>query len=313
MINNFYQIKLFEIILFTINIKEENEYFIPKDIKRIIIKYNNIYKLIKETGKRKIDILIYQFPIYENIEKLNKLKYKSDFLSPSKLFILDILLMDNFISYDYNFIIQSDLSSKTILMIGRASDKLKRFELGIKAMKYIIQEIHNSKLKIISDILDTDCLQNLKLKLNLEKYINFTGYTSTPEIYFKNSSLHIFPSISDCFPMVLCETKVYGIPNFLIGIDYVKMSKGGTIILYDDSPEHISKEAIKILRNYKYRKKLGKEARESMIKFKNESLLNRWVKLILSIFNGEEYYQKFINQDRNISEKNSLNIIAAFD
>jgi hypothetical protein len=46
-----------------------------------------------------------------------------------------------------------------------------------------------------------------------------------------------------------------------------------------------------------------------MIKFKNESLLNRWVKLILSIFNGEEYYQKFINQDRNISEKNSLNII----
>jgi hypothetical protein len=58
MINNFYQIKLFEIILFTINIKEENEYFIPKDIKRIIIKYNNIYKLIKETGKRKIDILI---------------------------------------------------------------------------------------------------------------------------------------------------------------------------------------------------------------------------------------------------------------
>ena len=222
---------------------------------------------------------------------------------------INMVLMDNFISYDYNFIIQSDLSSKTILMIGRASDKLKRFELGIKAMKYIIQEIPNCELKIISDILDTDCLQNLKLKLNLEKYINFTGYTSTPEIYFKNSSLHIFPSISECFPMVLCETKIYGIPNILIGIDYVKMSKGGTIILYDDSPEHISKEAIKILRNYKYRKKLGKEARESMRQFKNELLLKRWVKLILSIFNDDEYYQKFINQDRNISEKNSLNII----
>ena len=217
--------------------------------------------------------------------------------------------MDNFISYEYNCIIQSDLSSKTILMIGRANDKLKRFELGIKAMKYIIQEIPNCEIKIISDLLDIDYLQNLKLKLNLDKNINFTGYTSTPEIYFKNSSLHIFPSISECFPMVLCETKIYGIPNILIGIDYVKMSKGGTIILYDDSPEHISKETIKILKNFKYRKKLGKEARESMRKFKNEIVLKRWIKLILSIFNGDEYYQKFINEEINISEKSSLNII----
>ena len=189
-------------------------------------------------------------------------------------------------------------------MIGRASDKLKRFDLGIMSMKYIIQEIPDCELKIITDLLDIDYLQNLTQKLNLGKYINFIGFTSTPEIYFKNSSLHLFPSISECFPMVLCETKIYGIPNILIGFDYVKMAKGGTIILYDDSPESIN-----ILRNVYYRKKLGKEARKSMKKFKNELLLKRWVKLILSIFKGDEYYQKFKNQDRKISENKSLNII----
>ena len=181
MINNFYRIKIFEIILFTINIKEENEYYIPKDIKRITIKYNNLEKLIKEAAKRMIDILIYQFPIYEDIEILNKLKnikvifylhqcflywiyynyfvfkhlyktyqtlkyvislipFENDYLF--KKWNIRSILMDNFISYDYNFIIQSDLSSKTILMIGRASDKLKRFELGIKAMKYIIYKLN---------------------------------------------------------------------------------------------------------------------------------------------------------------------------
>ena len=133
-------------------------------------------------------------------------------------------------------------------MIGRASDKLKRFDLGIMSMKYIIQEIPDCELKIITDLLDIDFLQNLKQKLNLGKHINFIEFTSTPEIYFKNSSLHLFPSISECFPMVLCETKIYGIPNILIGLDYVKMAKGGTIILYDDSPESISRESIYIVK-----------------------------------------------------------------
>jgi glycosyltransferase involved in cell wall biosynthesis len=347
-INNFNQIKIFDIILFTVNKHEENEYIIPKDIKRIIIQHYNLDTLIKEASKRMIDILIYQFPVYEQIERLNKLKnikvifylhqsflywiyynyflfinlyktyqtlkyvislipFENDYLF--KKWDISSILMDNFISYEYNSIIQSDLSSKIILMIGRASDKLKRFYIGIMSMKYIIQEIPDCELKIITDLSDIDYLQNLKQKLNLEKHINFIGFTSTPEIYFKNSSLHLFPSISECFPMVLCETKIYGIPNILIGLDYVKMAKGGTIILYDDSPESISRESIYILKNSYYRKKLGKEARKSMKKFKNELLLKRWVKLILSIFKGDEYYQNFKNQDRKISENKSLNII----
>ena len=74
MVNNLYQIKLFDIILFTVNKQEENEYFIPKGIKRIIIQHYNLDILIKEANKRMIDILIYQFPVYEQIERLNKLK-----------------------------------------------------------------------------------------------------------------------------------------------------------------------------------------------------------------------------------------------
>ena len=44
--------------------------------------------------------------------------------------------MNNYISYDYDLVIPSDLSSKIILMLGRADDKLKRFDLGIKSMIY---------------------------------------------------------------------------------------------------------------------------------------------------------------------------------
>ena len=158
-------------------------------------------------------------------------------------------------------------------MIGRANDRLKRFELGIQAMVYIMKEVPSCEMKIITDLKDTNYLQILIKNLNLERNIKFIGFTSIVELYFKNTSLHIFPSISECFPMVLCETKIYGIPNILIGIDYVNMAKKGTVILYDDSPKSIAKEAIKILKNENYRRKLGKEARNSMKKFKNKLLL----------------------------------------
>ena len=70
--------------------------------------------------------------------------------------------------------------------------------------------------------------------------IKFVGYTSTPEIYFKDASLHIFPTIAEAFPMVLSETKIYGIPNILVGIDYVSASKEGVVIVYDDNPKIIA-------------------------------------------------------------------------
>jgi glycosyltransferase involved in cell wall biosynthesis len=130
-----------------------------------------------------------------------------------------------------------------------------------------------------------------------------------PEIHFKNASLHIFPSISESFGMVLSETKIYGIPNILIGLDYLSISHGGTIIVYDDNPESIAKEAIKILNNYTYRQKLGKEARRSMLNFRNKLILKRWNQLILSIYNGDNYYQILRNKGPKVSENYSIELI----
>ena len=348
MINNFYNIKIFDLYLFTINDKEENEYIIPKDIKRIVVKNYDINILIKLIKKKMIDILIYQFPIYEQMKILNNLKkikiifyihqcflywfykdyilfkflykvyqnlkyivslvpFENDYLF--KKWGIRSILMDNFITYQYNFVIPSDLSSKTILMLGRANDILKRFDLGIKAMKYILKEIPECEMKIISEIKDINNLNILIKNLNLKKIIKFVGYSATPEIYYKNSSLHIFPSISECFPMVLCETKIYGIPNILVGIDYVSISKGGTIIIFDDSPLSIAKEAIAILKNEKYKRKLSKEAKRSMKKFRNELLRNKWIKLILSIYNGDLFYKNLIKEDLKIQKNEAIDLI----
>ena len=54
---------------------------------------------------------------------------------------------------------------------------------------------------------------------------------------------------------------------------------------------------------------MGKEARESMRKFKNELTTKKWVKIILSIYNGDEYYNKIREEDEKLSEKDAKNIL----
>ena len=217
--------------------------------------------------------------------------------------------MNNFMNYEYNSITPSDLSSKTILMIGRAEDRIKRFHLGIETMKYIIMEIEECEMKIISKIDKINSLIKFVNESNLENKVKFLGYTPNPEQYYKNASLHLFLTLAEAFPNILSETLIYGIPNIVIGLDYVSTSKGGTIIIYDDSPISIAKEAIKILKNYRLRKKLGKEARKNMKKFRNNVLLKKWVKLIIAIFNGGDYYKKLRIQNKKISKSEAIKII----
>ena len=109
--------------------------------------------------------------------------------------------------------------------------------------------------------------------------------------------------------MALCETKIFGIPNILLGLDYVSASKGGTIIIYDETPESLAKEALKILQNNNYRKKLGYKARLSMKKYNNKLLLKKWIKLLFSIYNGDIYYKKLLNKQKINLEKKYLKIL----
>ena len=94
-----------------------------------------------------------------------------------------------------------------------------------------------------------------------------------------------------------------------MGLDYVSISKGGTVIIYDDNPESLAKEAIKILKNKKYRQKLGKQARKIIKSFNNNILFKQWVKLILSVYKGDSHYENLRKEHKEISQKESLKIL----
>ena len=343
--NHFSKIKKFKLFLFTLREKENNEFYINENIERIVVKQN----LITVINQTKIDILLYQIYNYRQIYELIKLKHIKVIIINRSCFLhwiyydsynifktyyrmyknseytislvpfendylfrkwgINSVLISNFITYEYNDITPSDLSSNLILMIGRGDDKTKRFDLGIKAMKHIISEVPQCEMKIISSLNNIYYLLKLIKELNLENLVKFVGYSSNPEIYFKNASVHLFPTLVESFGNVLSETKVHGIPNILVGLDYVACSHGGTVIIYDDSPLSLAKVVIKILKNKRYRKSLGKYARHSMKKFRNYLILKRWVKIIIAIYKGKEYYQKLRDEDKKLPEKESIKLI----
>ena len=85
--------------------------------------------------------------MYKNAEySISLVPFENDYLF--RKWGVNSILISNFIPYEYNKIIPSDLSCNLILMLGRGDDKTKRFDLGIKAMKHIISEVSQSEMKI---------------------------------------------------------------------------------------------------------------------------------------------------------------------
>ena len=315
--------KLFTLFLITTKPRLDDEYPLSDNIIRISLS-NHKRNLFKQIKKEKIDILIYNFYDKNEIKRLNKLKkIKVIYYNHSSYFIwlfyhifnfeksiynvyknckyvLSLIPLENdylfkiwgiksiFINnpstYEYDSVIPSNLSTKNIIMIGRGDDPTKRFDLGILAMKDIIKEIPNCKMNIISESYNN--LQSLIKTLNLSKNVKIVGYQKNPELYFTNASLHIFPSICDTYAMVISETKIFGIPTIICGVDYLALAKNGTVIIYDNNPNYLAREAINILNDEKYRKKLGLEARESMKAIKNDLIINKWTTLLLSVYRG---------------------------
>ena len=318
MIINCLKVIIFLLILFIKIIG----HFLFDDKKTFNWKYSAILRTLNYNSvKKKLRIAVYTLTIsgggrarmtallinyLHKIKIINIIPYENDYLF--KRWGIRSFYLDNFVTYDYDCVVPSDLSEKIILMVGSANRKNKRFNLGIEAMKFILKEVPDSQLNIISKSKPKK-LKELIHSLNLEENVKFAPFTLSPALYFKNASLHIFPTNYESFGLVLCETKIYGIPNILLGLNYVSISKGGTIIIYDDKPESLANEAIKILKNKRYRKKLGKEARKSMKKFNNNILLLKWVKLILSVFKGDKYFELLRKNSQKISDDEAINII----
>ena len=110
--------------------------------------------------------------------------------------------------------------------------------------------------------------------------------------------------------MIVNEAKAYGLPCVTFDITYSLPFQRGVIKVKHYDHKGLAKEVIKLLKDYNYRIKMGKEAKLSLNIFTNEGIVNLWGRLFSSLKGGEKEFQKFRKEimdtyyDKEIAEIN---------
>jgi glycosyltransferase involved in cell wall biosynthesis len=185
-------------------------------------------------------------------------------------------------------------------MLGRQNDKIKGAIYAVKAMDLIVKEIPDAVLYIITSDSRIQFLKNLTADLNLTKNIKIVYHTYDISKYFFNSSIHMFTSLSEAFPMAMNEGKAHGLP--IVAFDVPISNPYQTGVITVDSLDYVAlaQESIKLLKDYNYRKRMGELSKLSLSKFSNEKTVKLWEKLFQALREGKE---KFRNLQKEVENK----------
>ena len=175
--------------------------------------------------------------------------------------------------------VPASLDSGHVLMIGRLSWE----KYPLEALQ-IIKLVYAKKPDVIFDIVgDGDMMDKARQFVrenNLESVVVFHGEKGCEETaqFYKKASCVLLTSRLEGYSMVILEAKAYGVPVVMYELPYLSLVKDGKGIMASPAGniKEMSENIIRILEDEEYRKRLGKEARESFEFFDGYDLQGNW-------------------------------------
>ena len=123
------------------------------------------------------------FISYDDYFFYKKLGYKNEIFIP------------NLYTFEPSKTESSNLTNHNIMMLGRATDPVKGFRYAIMAMPYIIKEVPDAILNIVSSNYNLEGLKNLSARLNVSKNVIFNMIKLKNLYIFLNKYIKIKTSI----------------------------------------------------------------------------------------------------------------------
>jgi hypothetical protein len=202
------------------------------------------------------------------------------------------IFIPNLYTFEPSKVKESNLTNHNIVMLGRAADKVKGFMYAVKTMPYIIKEVPDAILNIYSSNYNVNELKDLVKKLNVSNNVNINYYIENITQAFWNSSVLMYTSLSEAFPMAMNEGKAHGLPVAAFNVPYSIPYQSGVINVDLPDCKALANETIKLLKDYNYRKKMGEIAKLSLNQFSNNETVELWGRLFNALLEGKEAYRK---------------------
>jgi glycosyltransferase involved in cell wall biosynthesis len=178
-------------------------------------------------------------------------------------------------------VIPAELDNKNVIAVGRYSHQ-KGFDLLVEAWSVVAKKHPDWILNVYGDGDRTE-LQNKIDELNLTK--SFIANEKTDAIIQKylESSIFVLSSRYEGFGLVLIEAMNCGVPPVSFACptgpkDIITHGEDG-ILVENGNIEQLAEKICYLIENEDVRKKMGRNARENVKKFKKEIIMDQWKKL----------------------------------
>ena len=227
------------------------------------------------------------------------------------------IYIPNLYTFEPNKTLNSNLTYNNIIMLGGENDTIKEAKYALKTMNLIIKEVHDAVLTLITSDGNIQFLMDLVKELNLTNNKFISNHTYNISSYFLNSSIYMFTSITDAFPISMNEGKAHGLPIIAFDVPYSPSYQDGVITVDQLDCEALAREIVYLLKDYNYRKRIGEYAKRSLNKYSNKETLDLWETLFKSIlsYDKNEYreLQDFIEKNYYDVERARWNLQKHFD
>lgn len=173
--------------------------------------------------------------------------------------------------------------------------RMKRADLCIDAMKFVIAKYNTAKLYVIGNGPEEDNLQRYIKRRKLSKQVvlvnknNFFVKKSIKDIKVKlmqKAWVLLLPSVKEGWGMVVTEAAACGTPSIVTNvtglIDSVEKNKTGVVLSNDPSPLELAGAMIELIENKEKLHKLSTQAREKSLQLTWDKSYKKFKQLILT-------------------------------
>jgi glycosyltransferase involved in cell wall biosynthesis len=166
-----------------------------------------------------------------------------------------------------NAALKVDELKSDLLYVG-ALGRYKGCEYLIEAMKYIVLELGNCRLRIVGDGPKRNEYEQLSRSMGLEKNISFEGFVPHNKIpeYYASTKIVVFPSVvPETFGRIAAEAMVMGKPVIATrtgGIPEIVRHGENGIIVQPKNSRKIADAAIYLLKNETLADRMGKNGQK---------------------------------------------------